>query len=88
MKSMSQFGMPLIGYEGIAHVTFEEHDAPIESSGYFEAAHYSSGRTSISVVCTDLRRSRRLLRPPEFNCLPVVLIPRPERSPSESPLSP
>lgn len=56
MKSMEQFGMPLIGYEGVAHVTFEERDAKIATKGYFEAARYSSGRTAISVIPTDIRR--------------------------------
>ena len=53
MKSMKQFGEQLVGYEGIAQITFEEPNTKIESSGYFEAAQFPSGRTAISFVPTD-----------------------------------
>ena len=60
MRSMRRFGIPLVGYEGVALVTVEERDTKTERSGYFEAAQFSSGRTAISFVPTELPRPTRI----------------------------
>ena len=60
MRSMRRFGIPLAGYEGVAHVTVEERDTKTERSGDFEAAQFPSGRTAISFVPTEIPRPTRL----------------------------
>ena len=60
MRSMRRFGIPLVGYEGVADVTVEERDTKTERSGNFEAAQFPSGRTAISFVPTELPRPTKI----------------------------
>ena len=60
MRSMRRFGIPLVGYEGVANVTVEERDTKTERSGNFEAAQFPSGRTAISFVPTELPRPTKI----------------------------
>ena len=63
MKSIEQFGKPLVKYAGEANFKVEERDTKLEGTGNFEAAQFSSGRISVSVVPTDtLRPSKVSLR--------------------------
>lgn len=50
---MEQLGQPLSGYEGVAHVKFEDDGQRIEWNGYFEAGQFRSGRITITFVPTD-----------------------------------
>ena len=56
VKSMKQFGNPIVCYEGVAVVVFEGGDKKTESRGYYEAAQFPSGRIVISVMPTDVAR--------------------------------
>ncbi|MCY3802228.1 MAG: hypothetical protein OXG46_11700 [Chloroflexi bacterium] len=56
MKSMEQFGKPLVKYAGVANFKVEEQDYKVEGTGNFEAAQFPSGRIAASVVPTDIPR--------------------------------
>ena len=60
MKSIEQFGKPLVDYQGVAHADYVEHDSKISSRGYFQAAQFPSGRLAITYVPTDLPRPTKL----------------------------
>ncbi len=60
MKSIEQFGKPMIDYEGVAEAEFKDNNTALSFKGYFQAAQFDSGRLAISLVPTDVQRPRRM----------------------------
>ena len=68
MKQIGQLGTPLVSYEGVGDVTVEEDSNRLESRGYFEASHLSSGRVAVGFVPNDRRRPSRIELRADPNC--------------------
>ena len=60
MKQIGQLGAPLVSYEGVGDVTVEEDSNRLESRGYFEVSHLSSGRVAAGFVPHDGGRASRI----------------------------
>ena len=60
MKQIGQLGAPLVSYEGVGDVTVEEDSNRLESRGYFEVSHLSSGRVAAGFVPHDRGRASRI----------------------------
>ena len=56
MKSMDQFGKPLVSYEGAATIGLSHQEGELAIEGYFEAAQFLSGRLTVSVLPINTSR--------------------------------
>ena len=59
MKSMEQFGKPLVSYEGAATIGLLHQGGELTIEGYFEAAQFLSGRVAVSVVPINTSRPQK-----------------------------
>ena len=59
MKSMEQFGQPLVSYEGAATIGLLHQGGELTIEGYFEAAQFLSGRVAVSVVPINTSRPQK-----------------------------
>ena len=60
MKSMEQFGKPLVSYEGAATIGLLHQGGELTIEGYFEAAQFLSGRVAVSVVPINTSRPQKI----------------------------
>ena len=56
MKSMEQFGKPLVSYEGAATIGVSHQEGELAIEGYFKAAQFLSGRLTVSVLPINTSR--------------------------------
>ena len=59
MKSMDQYGKPLVSYEGAATIGLSHQEGELAIEGYFEAAQFLSGRLTVSVLPINTSRPQR-----------------------------
>ena len=59
MKSMEQFGKPLVAYEGAATIRLLHQEGELTIEGYFEAAQFLSGRVAVAVLPINTSRPQR-----------------------------
>ena len=56
VKSVEQFGKPLVSYDGAATIEVLHQEGELAIEGYFEAAQYLSGRLAVSVLPINTSR--------------------------------
>ena len=59
MKSMDDFGKPLVSYEGAATIGLSHQEGELAIEGYFEAAQILSGRLTVLVLPINTSRPQK-----------------------------
>ncbi len=68
MKLMERYGQPIEGYEGTCSIRLEEGENRLDTRGYFEAAHFPSGRISVRFIPTHLFNGTKVESSADANC--------------------